>query len=89
VRTVRGQRVFTTKGDANRAADAWGAISLGEAKQARAAFHVPYLGYGIATLSERRVRMLLIGLPALLIAISALAGLWRDTSPEGRSAQSA
>jgi signal peptidase len=81
--TVDGKRVLTTKGDANRAPDAWGAISLSNATQARAAFHVPYLGYGIAILSERRVRMLVIGLPALLIAMSALAGLWRDTAPEG------
>ena len=86
VRTVRGQRVFTTKGDANRAPDAWGSISLANAKQARVAFHVPYLGYGIAALSERRVRMLVIGLPAMLIALSTLAGLWRDTSPNARPA---
>jgi signal peptidase I len=86
VRTARGQRVFTTKGDANRAPDAWGPIQLANAKQARAAFHLPYLGYGIAALSERRVRMLVIGLPALLIALSTLAGLWRDTSPNARPA---
>jgi signal peptidase len=86
VRTVRGQRVFTTKGDANRVADAWGPIHLANAKQARVAFHVPYLGYGIAALSERRVRMLVIGLPAMLIALSTLAGLWRDTSPNARPA---
>jgi len=88
LQTVRGQRVFTTKGDANRVPDAWGPIALHNARQARVAFHLPYLGYGIAALSERPVRMLIIGLPALLIAISTLAGLWRDTSPEGR-AQSA
>ena len=86
VRTVRGQRVFTTKGDANRAPDAWGAVKLANAKQARVAFHVPYVGYGIAALSERRVRMLLVGLPAMLIALSTLAGLWRDTSPNARPA---
>ena len=86
VRTVRGQRVLTTKGDANRAPDAWGAINLANAKQARVAFHVPYLGYGIAALSERPVRMLVIGLPAMLIALSTLAGLWRDTSPNARPA---
>ena len=86
VRTVRGQRVFTTKGDANRAPDAWGAIKLANAKQARVAFHVPYVGYGIAALSERRVRMLVVGLPAMLIALSTLAGLWRDTSPNARPA---
>jgi signal peptidase I len=84
VRTANGQRVFTTKGDANRLADAWGPIALGEARQAHVAFHLPYLGYGLATLGDRHVRMLVIGLPALLIALAALAGLWRDTTPEGR-----
>jgi signal peptidase len=87
--TVDAKRVLTTKGDANRAPDAWGSITLHDAGQARVAFHVPYLGYGIAVLSERRVRLLVIGLPALLIALSALAGLWRDTSPEGRTAPTA
>ena len=89
VQTVRGQRVFTTKGDANRAADAWGPIALGDARQARVAFHLPYLGYALATLSERSVRMLVIGVPALLIALAALAGLWRDSTPEPRPTQPA
>jgi signal peptidase I len=89
VRSAGGQRVFTTKGDANRAADAWGAIALHEARQARVAFHLPYLGYGLATLSERRVRMVVIGVPALLIALAALSGLWRDSAPEPRSTRSA
>jgi signal peptidase I len=89
VRTVRGQRVFTTKGDANRTADVWGPLTLCDAHQARVAFHVPYVGYGIAALSDRRVRMVVIGLPALLIAISTLAGLWRDTSPHARESRPA
>jgi signal peptidase len=89
VRTAGGQRVFTTKGDANRTTDAWGAIALHDARQARVAFHLPYLGYGLATLSERRVRMVVIGVPALLIALAALAGLWRDTAPEPRSTRPA
>jgi signal peptidase I len=76
--------VLTTKGDANEAPDAWGEITLGKTSQARVAFHLPYLGYGLAVLSEKRVRMLVIGLPALLIAMSALAGLWRDSAPEGQ-----
>jgi signal peptidase I len=86
VRVVHGQRVFTTKGDANGATDVWSPMTLRDARQARVAFHVPYLGYGIAALSDRRVRMIVIGLPALLIALSTLAGLWRDTSPESRPA---
>ena len=82
--SVDGKRVMTTKGDANRVPDAWGSMTLGAERQARVAFHLPYLGYGLAVLSEKRVRMLVIGLPALLIAIAALAGLWRDSAPEGR-----
>jgi signal peptidase I len=88
VRTAAGRRVFTTKGDANRVADAWGAIALRD-KQARVAFHLPYLGYGLATLSDRRVRMIVIGVPALLIALAAMAGLWRDTTPEPRTTHAA
>jgi signal peptidase len=86
-RVVDGQRVFTTKGDANRTADAWGAITLHDARQARVVSHVPYLGYGLATLSDRRVRLLVIGLPALLIALSTLAALWRDSGAEARAAR--
>jgi signal peptidase len=89
VQVVRGQRVFTTKGDANRTADIWGPLTLQVARQARVAFHAPYVGYGIAALSDRRVRMLLIGLPALLIAISTLAGLWRDSGAEARASRPA
>jgi signal peptidase len=89
VRVVHGQRVFTTKGDANRTPDIWGAITLHDARQARVAFHLPYLGYGIAALSDRRVRIAVIGLPALLIALSTLAGLWREAGAEARAARSA
>jgi signal peptidase len=80
-----GKRVITTKGDANRAPDAWGSITLANSSQARVAFHVPYVGYAIAALGERWLRMLIIGVPALLIALSTLASLWRETAPEVRS----
>jgi signal peptidase len=86
VQTVRGRRLFTTRGDANRVADAWSPMTL-QATQARVAFHLPYLGFGIAALSDRRVRMLVIGLPALLIALAALAGMWRQAGVEARAAR--
>jgi signal peptidase I len=44
VRSVRGQRVLRTKGDANREPDLWGPFALHGAKQARVAFHIPYGG---------------------------------------------
>jgi signal peptidase len=84
VRNVRGQRVLRTKGDANRQPDLWGPFALRDAKQARVAFHIPYVGYALGALSERRVRMVVIGLPALLIALATLAGLWRASAPEVR-----
>jgi signal peptidase I len=83
--SVDGKRVLTTKGDANRVADAWGPLTLGATSQARVAFHVPYVGFLIAELGQRQHRMIVIGLPALLIALSTLAGLWRDSAPEGRT----
>ena len=74
-----GNRTYRTKGDANQAADPW-TFSLPGPSQARVRAHVPYVGYAIAALSERRLRMLVIGIPALLIALSSLAGLWRESS---------
>ena len=55
--------------------------TLGDARQARVAFHLPYLGYGLATLSERRCACSSSALPALLIALTRWPGLWRDSHP--------
>jgi signal peptidase I len=88
VRSVRGQRVLRTKGDANREPDLWGPFALHGSKHARVAFHIPYVGYVLGALNERRVRMVVIGLPALLIALATLAGLWRTSAPEVREARS-
>jgi signal peptidase len=81
-----GGRVFRTKGDANAVADPW-TFTLPNATQARVRAGLPYVGFAIAALSDRRVRMLVIGLPAALIAFSSLAGLWRDTSAEPAGAR--
>ena len=45
-------------------------------------FHVPLLGYVLAALSMRSVRIALIGVPALLIALSLLWSLWREAGEE-------
>jgi signal peptidase I len=87
LRTVNGARVLRTKGDHNPVPDAWGEITLHGATQARVAFHVPYVGFAIAALSDRLIRMLVIGLPALLIALVTLAGLWRTSGAEARAAR--
>ncbi len=78
-----GQRIFRTKGDANPSADPW-TFSLDGTEQARVAFSVPYVGYLLAGLSIPLVRMLAIGVPAIIVALLILAGIWRDA---GREAQ--
>ena len=76
---------FRTKGDANPAADPWTFRLTGE-RQARVVAGVPWAGHVLAALSDRRVRMLVIGIPAALIAFTTLAGLWRETAPAGSPA---
>jgi signal peptidase len=75
-----GGRVFQTKGDANPVADPW-TFRLGGREQARVRASVPYLGFAIAALADRRARMLILGLPAALIALSSLVGLFREPEP--------
>ena len=78
------RRVFRTKGDANATPDPW-TFTLPGTTQARVAFDLPYIGFALAALGDRRARMVLIGLPALLIALSLLARLWRDAGVEARA----
>ena len=83
-----GEPVFRTKGDANRRADPW-KFQLDQPTQARASFGIPYLGYAIAALSIREIRLLVIGLPALLIGLMLLSRMWREAGEELRRRESA
>lgn len=76
--SIKGDR-FRTKGDANAAADPW-KFRLQAATQPRVAFHVPLAGYPLLALQQRDLRMLLIGVPAgivFLLALAELLGLGR------------
>jgi signal peptidase I len=77
-RAPGGARAFRTKGDANVASDPW-RFELHGRTQAKVVFSVPLLGWPFAALAERSLRMLLIGVPALLVACAALARLWRES----------
>jgi signal peptidase I len=79
----QGERTFRTKGDANPSADPW-TFNLEQPTQAKVAFSVPYVGYLLAGLSIPAVRMLAIGLPAIVVALMILAGIWRDAGEEAR-----
>ena len=69
-------RFFTTKGDANGAPDDWRVPAVGEGWVAN--FHVPYVGYVLADLQSTAARLLLLLIPALLLAGITLWELWRD-----------
>jgi signal peptidase len=81
-----GAPAFRTRGDANHAVDPW-RFTLHSATQAREVFAIPYVGYVIAALSLRPVRIALIGVPALLIALGILVSLWQDAGEEVRRRQ--
>jgi signal peptidase len=76
-----GRRMFRTKGDANRAADPW-TFALPKGEQARVRVGVPYVGFALAALGRRDLRILIVGVPAGLIALMSIAGLWREAGIE-------
>jgi signal peptidase I len=76
-----GRHVFRTKGDANPIADPW-TFRLDQPEQARVRIGIPYAGYALSALGRRDVRMIVIALPALLIAGFSLSRLWRQLGAE-------
>ncbi|WP_436701127.1 signal peptidase I [Nocardioides sp. BYT-33-1] len=74
-RDEQGLRVLRTQGDANPDPDPW-RFSLTADQQPVAAFSVPYVGYGLIALADRDTRMLLVGLPAGLVALLSLGQLF-------------
>ncbi len=74
-------RVFRTKGDFNAVADPW-TFTLPKGRQARVVAGVPWAGFALASVARREVRMILVGIPAAVIALVALVGLWKDTGSD-------
>jgi signal peptidase I len=70
--TESGAYAFRTKGDANAAADPW-KFELGSPTQPRVEYTVPAIGYLFIALADRETRMLIVGIPAGLIALYSLA----------------
>jgi signal peptidase I len=79
----KGQRVYQTKGDANNARDPW-KFTLNRPEQAVYRFAIPYLGYVLAALTLPIARILILALPALIIALSIMRALWREAGGEVR-----
>lgn len=82
-RGANGQRAFRTKGDANPAPDVW-KFTLGHGTQDRVVFHIPYLGYFFVLLGLKEFRIALVGVPAVIMGLMMLRGLWRDAGVEAK-----
>jgi len=67
-----GTRAFRTRGDSNTHADPWQFV-LERRTQAKVVMSLPLLGWPLAILAERWVRMLVIGVPAMLVALACAA----------------
>lgn len=82
IKTItRGQdgiRIFRTMGDANPVQDPW-TFQLSQPTQDKVVFSVPYVGFALGVLSDKRYRMFLIGIPALLLFLQVMRGLVRDS----------
>ena len=71
-----GRPLLRTKGDANDSKDPW-SFSLTGSSQPVVTYTVPYVGYAFIALADRDLRMLLLGGPAVLIALLAARDLLR------------
>lgn len=71
---------FTTQGDANTSREHWSIPANGTI--GRVAYRVPALGFAVSWITTPAGRVGLIIVPALLLAASFLARIWR-TRPEG------
>lgn len=64
-----------TKGDANEQPDAW-TFELTAATQPRVVASVPYVGYAFIALTDRSTRLLVVGVPATIIALMSVSELF-------------
>lgn len=71
-----GVRQLQTKGDANPDPDPW-KFSLTQSTQPVVQTTVPYVGWVFVGLADREVRMMVVGIPAVLIALGSLLELAR------------
>jgi len=79
IKQTKEGRVYTIKGDANKATDP-GPVTFPNKTQAKFKYAVPYLGYLFIGLGNPTHRLFILGLPALIIAFSYFVRLWRDAS---------
>jgi signal peptidase len=76
--------VYRTKGDAVPQRDPW-KFKLDDTRQPRVVFSMPYVGYPLIWLAERDTRMLVLGVPAAVIALISLGQVVSVLRPRRKS----
>ena len=71
---------FVTKGDANTTVERWSVPADG--RIGRVMYRLPKLGYALTAVKGRVVILLLITIPALVLAAFALMSIWRPREDE-------
>jgi signal peptidase len=84
-RARAGRFEMVTRGDANNTAERWSVSASG--RLGRVAYRVPHAGYVLALLGGRSGRILLLALPALLLAAYEIARIWRPDSGKGATGE--
>jgi signal peptidase len=82
-RGPNGERIFKTKGDANKSPDVW-TFELNRPTQLEVKFHVPEIGFLFLLLSIREFRLVIVGVPVLIIALMMIVKLWKEAGAEAR-----
>ncbi|HYG92834.1 MAG TPA: signal peptidase I [Nocardioides sp.] len=82
-RDAQGRVVLQTKGDANADPDPW-LFSLTDPEQPVVEVTVPYAGWVFIALADRETRMLVVGVPAALIALLSLGQLAAALHPRAQ-----
>ena len=78
---VRGPMVsFVTRGDANTGSEHWTVRAGGTI--GRVAYHLPRIGYALVWTRLPIARILLVVVPALLLAVLELGRIWRPRGPK-------
>jgi signal peptidase len=77
IRIANGIAHLTTKGDANNAPERWSISRHG--KVSRALYRLPKLGYARSLIGGPIGRFVFIVIPAILLAVLALARIWRPS----------
>jgi signal peptidase len=75
VHIERGRARFVTKGDANDSTETWATDANG--RLGRVTYRIPLIGYGIARLNGPGAKLVLVMIPALLLAVLELVRIWR------------